>query len=486
MPTKALNRILQGLLLGGLCQAVPVWASAPEQTTSVGQVNLVLGKATLVHANGARETVKSGLAVNVGDRVETQGNAHVHIRFVDNELVSVRPLSRLEIQRYEYHAEDPAASVVKFNLIEGVARAVSGNAAKAARQNFRLNTPVAAIGVRGTDFVVSADPREVRALVNEGAIVMAPFSSTCLVDAIGPCTDNSLELAGGSQQMALLAAGATEPVLVAVAGGTAAETFLASAAMRANGTSNNRSSRGSAESVSDKEDGNEHYSEAKSTDVAIDALAHGGPGGGDPSPGGPSEPPVPPIRDYTPDRALTAQELTATQELVWSWGHYDKAMPSRELLVASYGSGSMGLERGVTISSLDDNYWLFRTNPAKDMESGLGELSFDLNMAQAFYTPNGGVANSVNVLDGGLTVDFSQSQGSYSTWLDMNAAQLGSDGAYHRFESQGSIYDMFRGYFGGDDLRGVVTQDGKEAGYAFEGVLPNGTLEGLTLWGNTP
>ena len=47
---------------------------------------------------------------------------------------------------------NPSDSQVKLNLIEGTARAVSGEAAKAAKERFRLNTPIAAIGVRGTDY----------------------------------------------------------------------------------------------------------------------------------------------------------------------------------------------------------------------------------------------------------------------------------------------------------------------------------------------
>lgn len=43
-------------------------------------------------------------------------------------------------------------SLVRFRLDRGVARAISGAAAEGARERFRLNTPLVAIGVRGTDF----------------------------------------------------------------------------------------------------------------------------------------------------------------------------------------------------------------------------------------------------------------------------------------------------------------------------------------------
>lgn len=71
---------------------------------------------------------------------------------------------------------------------QGVARAISGAAAEGARERFRLNTPLVAIGVRGTDFVVRADAQQAQAQVNQGAIVMAPLTAPeCQAQATGPC-----------------------------------------------------------------------------------------------------------------------------------------------------------------------------------------------------------------------------------------------------------------------------------------------------------
>jgi hypothetical protein len=168
-------------------------AKQAEQSVDVGAVSLVLGRAYVERGGlqdpdqkASRQRLQAGDAVRVGDRLYTEAGGHVHVRFVDDALVSVRPSSTLDIVRYDYDAKNPSDSAVKFELSEGVARAISGEAAKSARQRFRLNTPIAAIGVRGTDFVVSADALSTRALVNEGSIVVAPFSSECSVEAWGP------------------------------------------------------------------------------------------------------------------------------------------------------------------------------------------------------------------------------------------------------------------------------------------------------------
>ncbi|MDY6983320.1 MAG: FecR family protein, partial [Pseudomonadota bacterium] len=205
-------RVLAACAAGLLPLLAPLaQASLPGKT--VGEVQMVIGKAWIEKSGGGRERVAVGTQVDVLDRIDTASNAHVHIRFVDNGLYSVRPQSTLEIQRYDYDPANPANSAVKLNLIEGVNRSISGEAAHNARHNYRMNTPVAAIGVRGTDFTVIASRDDVEARINEGAIIVAPFSNECLADAFGPCNANGLELAFGQAQV-LQIANAGNPVLL--------------------------------------------------------------------------------------------------------------------------------------------------------------------------------------------------------------------------------------------------------------------------------
>lgn len=183
-----------------VCLGSIVLLSAPLHASSeeaAGTVTFMLGKAFL---NG-ETPVTVGTKVGAGDSVETLTNGHVHIRFVDNGLVSIRPESRLLVEHYDYNVEQPTESVIKFNLDQGVMRSISGEGAKSARDKFRLNTPIAAIGVRGTDFVVKASNDLLQAIVNEGAIVVAPFSSVCQAATTGPCQGNVVELTGDANQL---------------------------------------------------------------------------------------------------------------------------------------------------------------------------------------------------------------------------------------------------------------------------------------------
>ena len=173
--------------------AAPAVAAA-DARNAVGTVSLVVGEARVVSADGAKHSIRRGITVRPGDRVETALGGHVHIRFIDDALVSVRPSSRLVIEEYQYDPARVAESQVRFRLETGVARAISGAAAEGAKERFRLNTPLVAIGVRGTDFVVNSQAEQTTAHVNQGAIVMAPLGAGCQANALGPCNTHAATL----------------------------------------------------------------------------------------------------------------------------------------------------------------------------------------------------------------------------------------------------------------------------------------------------
>jgi hypothetical protein len=161
----------------------------------IGEVTLVIGASRLIGADGAIRDLQRGTGLREGDRIETQGGAQVHVRFVDGGLISVRPGSRLVIEQYSAPADSSGAAqgAIKFRLEEGVVRSITGAWGEAARHRFRLNTPVAAIGVKGTDFVVRSASETTAATVYTGAIVVAPLTAACAA-TVGPCVSGAERL----------------------------------------------------------------------------------------------------------------------------------------------------------------------------------------------------------------------------------------------------------------------------------------------------
>lgn len=198
----------------------PALAAAAEP---VGRVLFAIGDARLA-ASGAR--LKKDDAVAVGQEIVTGRNGHVHIRFVDDAFVSVRPNSKLQVEQYVYDERDPGNNRVRFSLAQGVARLITGKAGQAAKDNFRLNTPVAAIGIRGTDFLVQAREAITRVAVQQGAIVAAPYSDHCARDAFGPCGGGlSAQLAGSLNGSYLEVTPDSKPVLQSLAPGQSKNIF---------------------------------------------------------------------------------------------------------------------------------------------------------------------------------------------------------------------------------------------------------------------
>ena len=135
----------------------------------------------------ASRLARVGDHIGEGDALATGGDGYLYLKTRDNGFFILRPNSSGRIVAYQIDTKDPANSRMKLELQQGVGRHVSGDAVKNARQNFRFNTPVAAIGVRGTDFTVFANAETTRVAVLSGGVVVSPLSGNCAASGVGPC-----------------------------------------------------------------------------------------------------------------------------------------------------------------------------------------------------------------------------------------------------------------------------------------------------------
>jgi hypothetical protein len=199
------------LAAGAALLACGAFAHAGE----AGRIVFVTGE---VQADNRRLVLND--AVQEGQELSTGKDGFVYLKTVDDGLLILRPSSRARIVAYHVDRAVPANTRVKLELLSGVARSVSGTAVKQARQNFRFNTPVAAIGVRGTDFTVFTDQDSSSVTVLSGAIVMSGFGGGCLPTGGGPCEHTaSRELAAGQRgQMLQVKRGEAAPQLLNTSG----------------------------------------------------------------------------------------------------------------------------------------------------------------------------------------------------------------------------------------------------------------------------
>jgi len=131
-------------LIAGLLIASSAWADIGSVTESSGTAIIKRGKDTI--------QISKGTEIKINDRVETK-NGKVKIVFKDDTNVTVTESSSLIIDDFVY---DPKSGAGKLGLkaAAGTVRYVSGSIAKDPK-NVKINTPTAAIAVRGTDFVMA-------------------------------------------------------------------------------------------------------------------------------------------------------------------------------------------------------------------------------------------------------------------------------------------------------------------------------------------
>ena len=157
-------------------------AAAAGQAEEVGRIVLAVGDTRM---NG--KALKEGESVPVGAELATGKDGYLYLKTIDNGFLILRPDSLAIVETYQVDTVNPQESRFKFSLRQGVARNISGEAVGKARKNFRFNTPVAAIGVRGTDFSVYADAWETRVAVLFGGVIVSGFDGHCTPQGAGPC-----------------------------------------------------------------------------------------------------------------------------------------------------------------------------------------------------------------------------------------------------------------------------------------------------------
>lgn len=487
MQTTPRTLLTLALALASLGQAGH--AANTEVAAIVGEATLVIGGARLWAEDGSVRAVNRGTPVRVGDRLETAAGGHVHLRFVDGGRLSIRPASRLQVESYSHTPDQPQQGAIKFRLDEGVARSITGAWGEAARERFRLNTPVAAIGVKGTDFIVSADANSTAATVYSGAIALTPLASGC-GSSVGPCINGhermlSADMAG---HMLELTRNQVAPTLVAVAqpvlsrvvhsaepasSGAGAGVSLVAAARPAESSA--------PEAPSIKVLGTENTGAHVIATYVPPAVTPPAP---QPPEVTPPAPPAPAPAPLEPPIVIAPPPPPQVTDLTWmryAWtpksGDDDFSKTADQALHA-------GLEKIASTLS----YTLYR-NPvdaASTSAAWAAQIAaqpvVDFRLAHAGATLSPGdylPAQNVNVLHGALRVDFARNL--FATQLNLHNPSMGAQ----QIQASGNVTanGAFQATASNATLAGGLSGQLKDAGYTFEKPTAAGLLTGITLWG---
>lgn len=427
------HRFWPALVLGALLP----WLLSPARAEQppAGTVTFAIGNAQLTGADGALRDVLVGTEVRAGDSLRTGADGWLHLRMADDAFVALRPGSTLRVTRYDYDPDAPQASVIRLDLDQGNARTVSGRGGEAARRSYRFGTPLAAIGLRGTDYTVRVFEDVTRVSVRRGAVLVTPLGDGCSAAGDGPCqTALTRELAAQTPHAYLeLRAQAPVPALVLP----------------------EQDPKGS---------------EAQNP------------------PGGPAEPSarvdVPAAHTGTVGEVQADQVVASSAALPVApppqapppalvWGRWSQWATGAG---AGPVAGLLNSDREVMVGNTV--FGLLRSNTGNIDLPTQGDVSFRLGNSEA-YLLSGGALTSAQVRDGYLSVDFRERR--FDTVLSVQ-----HPGGREALRAAGDV--QFQGFLIADParsnmtLQGALSRDGAEAAYLFEKPVDAGALVGAVRW----
>jgi len=137
-------RFMLVVLLGGLCPPMQLLAS-----DVVGEVVFVKGIATAQQEGDAPRVIGKGDKLQQGEKLDTGGKSFALIKLKDGSQMTLRPDTAMVLDKVVVKKGKESALI---SLVKGGLRAVTGFIGKRRPGDFRLKTPTATIGSRGTDF----------------------------------------------------------------------------------------------------------------------------------------------------------------------------------------------------------------------------------------------------------------------------------------------------------------------------------------------
>lgn len=162
------NSLPKQLCAAALCLfSTALWADTQPAATTLFVDGTVTAESA---AHGMRE-LEQKAAVFERDQIDTHSDGRAQLRFTDGGLVSLMPDTLFAVEEYFYENEDEGALV--FGLLKGGLRTMTGAVGKNKHEQYELKTPVATLGIRGTEYIaVLNPPNTLRVHVGRGRVVL--------------------------------------------------------------------------------------------------------------------------------------------------------------------------------------------------------------------------------------------------------------------------------------------------------------------------
>ncbi len=139
---KSHNIALSVLLVGALLSS--------NSEASSGTVILAKGVVTATGSDKASRVLAKGQSVEEGDVINTAKKSFAVIRMLDNTKLTLKPGTTVALGKFSIEEGKEEGCI---NLVKGGLRTVTGLIGQRKPDSFQVDTPIASIGIRGTDFI---------------------------------------------------------------------------------------------------------------------------------------------------------------------------------------------------------------------------------------------------------------------------------------------------------------------------------------------
>lgn len=134
-----------------LPKRVVVRSTPAKAKKKVGVVAQSEGSVVAVSARKVSRKLSTGQPVYLGDKVITGEDGFVRLKMIDDAVLDLRCFSIMVIEEYALNTTSRRSIL---NLLQGSLKKVTGQIGKMTEDVYELKTPVASVGVRGTEYAL--------------------------------------------------------------------------------------------------------------------------------------------------------------------------------------------------------------------------------------------------------------------------------------------------------------------------------------------
>lgn len=124
------------------------------QAERIGRVTGMRGQLTATGTDGAARTLRRRSYIRQGDTLSTSKKGGAQVKFNDGAQIALRRDSSLRIDEYNWQGNEDGNEKAVMSLVKGGFRTITGAIGKVNKTNYRVNSPFATIGIRGTHYAL--------------------------------------------------------------------------------------------------------------------------------------------------------------------------------------------------------------------------------------------------------------------------------------------------------------------------------------------